>query len=109
MPRLLRPVCRSRYPLTGRRTRHTGSIPALNSNRFQPFGACPMLYDNRSPAVLLAIAVLIASSCLAAEDKKSEKKGAGSKAAAERSPALLDPSLAKDKAPDKFKAKFTTT
>src|SRR5262249_62351125 len=71
-------------------------------------GACPMIYHNRCLAVLLVTALVIGSSCLGADEKKSQAKG-GDKDGGERNPALLDPSLAKDKAPDKFKAKFTTT
>jgi peptidyl-prolyl cis-trans isomerase A (cyclophilin A) len=67
------------------------------------------MYHNRCLAVLLVTALVIASSCLGADEKKSKTKGGDSKSGGERNPALLDPSLAKEKAPDKFKAKFTTT
>ena len=64
-----------------------------------------MLY--RSLTVLLLAAALIASVCVGADEKKSKSKSGDAKK--EPNPALLDPSLAKEKAPDKFKAKFTTT
>jgi peptidyl-prolyl cis-trans isomerase A (cyclophilin A) len=43
------------------------------------------------------------------EKKKSEKSAAKSKPAADANPALLDPSQAKEEAPETFKAKFETT
>ena len=96
-----------------------------------------MLYDNCRQAVLFFAAALLASSCaenvkpnlpsLAAkseagtateaktvaktEEKKSKKPADDDddEADGKPNPALLDPSLAKDEAPDKFKAKFLTT
>ena len=43
------------------------------------------------------------------EEKGSADSAPDLKPAAERNPALLDPSLAKEQAPDTFQAKFTTT
>jgi peptidyl-prolyl cis-trans isomerase A (cyclophilin A) len=65
-----------------------------------------MVYDIYYPAApLLAVFVLV-SMCFGQEEKKPSV-AAGD--AADRNPALLDPSLAKERAPDKFEAKFTTT
>lgn len=89
-----------------------------------------MLLDIRFRSILSVAAVILLSSCADYEtatsppsgtavafaqasagrdkDKKEEKK-AGRDAPAERNPALLDPSLARDEAPKKFKVKFSTT
>lgn len=60
---------------------------------------------NACRTLLLITAVVLASNCVGGEKEPAGKK----KAKGEPNPALLDPSLAKDKAPDKFKVKFTTT
>ena len=43
------------------------------------------------------------------DETKSEVTTAGAESKGETNPALLDPSLATDEAPEKFRAKFTTT
>lgn len=68
-----------------------------------------MHYNELCLSILLTGAVLIVSSCAGGGEKKAEGPVADSETAAERNPALLDPSLATDRAPDKFQAKFTTT
>ena len=64
-----------------------------------------MYYNNHALAVLLIITVMMVSSCAGDGEKKPV---AGSEAGGDRK-ALLDPSLAKEQAPDQFKAKFSTT
>jgi peptidyl-prolyl cis-trans isomerase A (cyclophilin A) len=92
-----------------------------------------MLRETRRPALLLIAAALFASSCeenakptlsppggppsspekssgpAKSEESKIEPTAAESEPAAEKNPALLDPSKATEKAPDTFQAKFTTT
>src|SRR5437899_10256048 len=97
-----------------------------------------MLRETRRPAVLLIAAALFASSCEEnakptlsppgaapssagkssgpanseenkSDEKKSDESAANSEPAAEKNPALLDPSKATEQAPDTFQAKFTTT
>ncbi|HJT35158.1 MAG TPA: peptidylprolyl isomerase [Pirellulales bacterium] len=65
--------------------------------------------NNHCLAVLLAVTVLVVSSCAGGGEKQAEQRAGGSKAVAKRNPALLDPSLAKEKAPDQFQARFSTT
>lgn len=65
--------------------------------------------NNHCLAVLLAVTVLVVSSCAGGGEKQTERQAGGSKSVAKRNPALLDPSLAKEKAPDQFKARFSTT
>jgi peptidyl-prolyl cis-trans isomerase A (cyclophilin A) len=60
-------------------------------------------------AVLLIAVVVMGSSCAADGEQKPDRAATGAGAAGERNSALLDPSLAQEKAPDKFKARFTTT
>lgn len=64
--------------------------------------------NNYCPAALL-IVVLMVASCAGDGEKQPQRATAGSESKAARNPALLDPSLAKEKAPDEFKAKFSTT
>lgn len=59
-------------------------------------------------AVLLIAVVVMGSSCAADGEQKNELSTGGADAAGEQNSALLDPSLAQEKAPDKFKARFTT-
>ena len=68
-----------------------------------------MYYNNHCLAVLLIAAALLGSSCAGDGEKEPKRSVAGSKSAADRNPALLDPSLAKERAPDEFKARFSTT
>ncbi|HVX10306.1 MAG TPA: peptidylprolyl isomerase [Pirellulales bacterium] len=67
-----------------------------------------MLYNDPALSILLVAVMLMATSCAGGGEKKREEPAAGSDAAARRK-ALLDPSLATERAPDKFKARFTTT
>jgi peptidyl-prolyl cis-trans isomerase A (cyclophilin A) len=96
-----------------------------------------MLYDTRFPAAALIAAALLISSCednakpnlpapgnsaapaAGTEEKRSAAKDEEKKSdeasdeseevASPKNPALLDPSLAEEKAPDTFRAKFSTT
>ncbi|MGH7194042.1 MAG: peptidylprolyl isomerase [Candidatus Saccharimonadales bacterium] len=68
-----------------------------------------MHYHNHGLTVLLVATVLLASSCAGGGEKQAERRAGGSKAVAKRNPALLDPSLAKEQAPDQFQARFSTT
>ena len=68
-----------------------------------------MHYNKHCLAVLLVLAVLVAPRCAGSGEKQSERQAGGSKSVAKRNPALLDPSLAKEKAPDQFQARFSTT
>src|SRR5215469_7711919 len=65
-------------------------------------------YHSHCLAVLLIVGVLMVSSCAGDGEKKPDPPAAGAKSA-DRKAALLDPSLAKEQAPEKFKAKFSTT
>jgi peptidyl-prolyl cis-trans isomerase A (cyclophilin A) len=62
-----------------------------------------MFYDSRRLPVSLAATLLAVSICMGDEEAKSDEP------AADRKAALLDPSLANERAPDKFQAKFSTT
>lgn len=67
-----------------------------------------MHYHDFCLTVLLTAGVLMISSCAGGGEKKGEKPAAASGAAGGNA-ALLDPSLATEQAPDRFKAKFSTT
>lgn len=70
-----------------------------------------MLYRHPSRRVplLLAAAVLAVSTCVGDTQPASEASDDDSESATERHAALRDPSLAKEKAPAKFQAEFSTT
>lgn len=68
-----------------------------------------MHYHNHCLAVLLVATLLMVSSCAGGGEKQAEQRAGGSKAVAKRNPALLDPSLAQEKAPDQFQARFSTS
>lgn len=68
-----------------------------------------MHYYNHCLAVLLVATLLMVSSCAGGGEKQAEQRAGGSKSVTKRNPALLDPSLAKEKAPDQFQARFATT
>lgn len=68
-----------------------------------------MRYDNHCLPVLLVAAVLSVTACEGDEETNSDRPVADSEPATDRNPALLDPSLAKERAPDKFRARFSTT
>ncbi len=68
-----------------------------------------MHYNNHCLTILLVASVLMVSSCAGGGEKQAERRAGGSKSVAKRNPALLDPSLAKDEAPDQFQARFSTT
>ncbi|HEX7378505.1 MAG TPA: peptidylprolyl isomerase [Pirellulales bacterium] len=66
--------------------------------------------------VLLTTSVLMITSCAGGGEKKGKETAdaatdadADADAATERNPALLDPALANDQAPESFKAMFSTT
>jgi peptidyl-prolyl cis-trans isomerase A (cyclophilin A) len=67
-----------------------------------------MLYNNHCLAGLLII-VMMVSSCAGDGEKKPEQPVARTETPADRNPAILDPSLAKEEAPEQFKARFSTT
>jgi peptidyl-prolyl cis-trans isomerase A (cyclophilin A) len=62
-----------------------------------------------SLAALLIVCVLMVSSCAGDGEKRPNQSAAGSESEGDAKAALLDPSLANEKAPDKFKATFSTT
>lgn len=68
-----------------------------------------MYYQHFCLTLLLTATVLMISSCAGGGEKKDESSAAASEAAGKRNPALVDPSLAAEQAPDRFKAKFSTT
>ena len=68
-----------------------------------------MTYHNDCLSVLLIIGVLMVSSCAGDGEKRSDQAAAASESEADAKAALFDPPLAKEKAPDQFKAKFSTT
>lgn len=68
-----------------------------------------MHYHDFCLTVLLTASILMISSCAGGGEKKGKEPVAAAAAAADRNPALLDPTLATDQAPDRFKAKFSTT
>lgn len=68
-----------------------------------------MYYQDFCLSVLLTGVVLMISSCAGGGEKKGEGPVAAAETGTDRNPALLDPSLATDQAPDRFKAKFSTT
>ncbi|HEX7450135.1 MAG TPA: peptidylprolyl isomerase [Pirellulales bacterium] len=68
-----------------------------------------MHYHHHCLAVPLVATVLLASSCAGGGEKQAERQAGGSKSVAKRNPALLDPSLANEEAPEQFQARFSTT
>jgi peptidyl-prolyl cis-trans isomerase A (cyclophilin A) len=68
-----------------------------------------MTYHNDCLSVLLIIGVLMVSSCAGDGEKRPEQRAEGAETEGGGKAALLDPSLAKEQAPDQFKAKFSTT
>ncbi|HVA47614.1 MAG TPA: peptidylprolyl isomerase [Pirellulales bacterium] len=54
-------------------------------------------------------AIMMVTSCAGGGEKKAERSAAGQESAVDRNPALRDPSLATDRAPDRFRARFSTT
>ncbi len=68
-----------------------------------------MDYHHHCLAAPMILTVLMISSCAGGGEKQPERSAADSKAAGDRNPALLDPSLAEEQAPDQFQAKFSTT
>lgn len=60
-------------------------------------------------AMFPIVAVWAAAGCAGDGEKQPEPPRGGGAGSSERNPALLDPSLAKDRAPDEFKVRFSTT
>lgn len=68
-----------------------------------------MHYHHHCLTALLFLTIAMASSCVAGGEKQTERPAGGSKDMPDRNQALLDPSLAKEQAPERFKARFSTT
>jgi peptidyl-prolyl cis-trans isomerase A (cyclophilin A) len=74
----------------------------------QPSGGRSMFRNHRCLPGLLVAAVLMVSASVGVEGSSSEPSDDDSEPATDRNAALLDPSLAKEKAPDEFNVRFAT-